>query len=58
MRVLSKTLKIMDMRWQGILGYVKVNIIGYGPCSVNIVKPLYNNDYYCAKITIHGFDLF
>ena len=36
--------------------WVKVDITGYGPCSVNIVKPLYNSDYYCAKMTIHDLE--
>jgi len=32
-------------------------ILGQGPCSVNIIKQLYNNDYHYAKITIDDFEI-
>ena len=34
----------------GSVIWVKLNIFGHGPCSVNIMKQLYNNDYYCEKL--------
>ena len=40
----------MYMGWQCNLGQDKY--FGHGPCSVNIMKQLYTNDYYCAKITL------
>ena len=45
---------IMYMGWQCNL--VKVNI--FGPCSVNIMKQLYTNDYYCAKITLDDSEIY
>ena len=37
---------------------MKVNIFGHGPCSVNIMKQLYTNDYYCAKITLDDSEIY
>ena len=37
--------------------WVKVHILGYGLCSVNIMKLLYNKDYYGAKITTHDVEI-
>ena len=38
--------------------WVEVNIFGQGPYSVNIMKQLYNHDYYCAKITIDDYEIY
>ena len=42
----------------GSVIWVKVNIFGHGPCSVNIMKQLYTNDNYCAKITLDDSEIY
>ena len=46
----------MYMGWQCNLS--QGNIFGHGPCSVNIMKQLYNNDYYCAKMTMDDSEIY
>ena len=46
----------MYMGWQCNLGQGKY--FGHGPCSVNIMKQLYTNDYYCAKITLDDSEIY